>query len=135
LLIFGELDALVAFAVSYMLVIWVIAVVEMAGTAKLLRYGFEHDRIRFVATRSTAYASVSALTHVAVSRGLPPRVGNLVWLLLATTESVIMFTIRSGSYAFSVRSTSFAVYALIKSALFVTSPLIQSAVLERYGFD
>lgn len=117
-----------AFGAAFVLTLWILAVIDEAGKREMVMY--EHQGVRFFASRCTLYASGRAAAAAATAHlGLPVEAARLAWFWVATAETVGMTISVDGSYSFSVGSKSFAAYALLKSALFLAAPLVEEAVV------
>jgi hypothetical protein len=121
------LDVFDVFATAYtfatLILVWIYAI----GTLDLVNY--DERAQHFLLTRSTSYAVLRASTELLVRRAsFPRRVTRCVPFVVASLETGGMFVYRTNSYRFSVRSMEFAVYATLKSVVFLSLPLVEEWV-------
>lgn len=129
LIVAARIRMLSTFTTAFALALFIIYFVDLAGRRDMLHYTY--DRVNFVASRCTSYAVVRMASQVAVVYwGLPERASLLIWFGYATVESIFMVIADNKSYRFSTRSTVFAFYALLKSALFVGLPLAERGLVS-----
>ena len=130
LVVATRLALLPTFTTAFALSTWVLYVVDVGGRRGLVHYAY--DRIDFAVSRATFYATLRAASQAAVVyAALPAPAGRLLVLGAATAETLGMLAADNNSYGFSTRSVAFASYALLKSALFVATPLAEEWLLAR----
>lgn len=99
----------------------------------LLRY--DPDTASFVLSRASLYAALRAASRLlqdAPPLHLRPSLARLLPLAAATAETGgMLLWSSSSSYTFSSHSLQFAVYATLKSAVFVTLPVLEEAFFEK----
>lgn len=128
-LIAWRCGVLLTFTTSFTLTLCIIYIIDLAGRRGLVHYTYE--RVDFVASRCTTYAIGSAIARLSVTQdALPPRAARLLWFGIATIETAAMLLFKSESYTFSVSSTAFAAYALIKSSMFLVVPILEEVLLD-----
>ena len=111
-----------AYALTPLILVWI----EASSRAT-----YSIDSNYFVLTRSASYASVRALAQLAADRGaIAPRVARLAPFALASLETLGMRVVGTDSYTFGVAGREFAVYATIKSAVFLALPELEQALLH-----
>lgn len=114
-----------AYTAATVILVWIYA----AAPFGLVQY--DPTSPFFLLSRSTLYAGLRASTQLLVrNTPFPPRIGRLVPFGIATSETVGMHLVRSESYAFATGSTDFAVYAVLKSAVFLTLPVLEDFLVE-----
>lgn len=116
-----------AFATAYAAALLLLVPIAAAHRAGIARY--DPDSLHFVASRSATYATLRSVGAFATARGaVDARLGRLLPLALASVETVFMWLLGTSAYRFA-NARSLAVYALFKSALVVSLPLAEQAVL------
>lgn len=124
---FGVFDVFaVAFTATTLILIWIYVI----GTLGLVEY--DEREQHFLLNRSTSYAFLRATTEILVVRAsLPRRLGRLFPFAAATLETGGMIYNKSTSYKFPVFSSDFGVYAALKSAIFLSLPLLEEWITDK----
>ena len=119
--------ALDVYCLAYALCALITACVDLAHARGLVAY--DPTTSYFVITRSSLYALLRTLSHVLVREVavFPIAVEYLVPVGVATLETLGMY-VRTSAYTFSQTSVTFAVYAVVKSGLFLALPVVETYV-------
>jgi hypothetical protein len=124
---FGVFDVFaVAFTATTLILIWIYVI----GTLGLVEY--DEREQHFLLNRSTFYAFLRTTTEILVVRAsLPRRLGRLFPFAAATLETGGMIYNKATSYKFPVFSSDFGVYAAMKSAIFLSLPLLEEWITDK----
>lgn len=126
----AALDVFETFAIAVTVLPLLLLFIHTARARGVVKYDSETPR--FVVSRSAAYGLVRCTGALLVRHtALPAKVALLLPLAVSLAETGAMVVCRSRAYAFAVDSVDFAVYAVLKSALFLALPLLEEALLHR----
>lgn len=118
----------VEFAVAYAACALILAWIVVAQAQGLVRY--DSDTAAFVLSRSSLYGLIrSLLVYFEREAWIGRSASRLVVLGIATAETVGMWFARSDAYAFAPGTRTFGTYALLKTGVFATVPLLEDWVL------
>ena len=122
----------VAFFISPFSVICLYALDDLS----LVKYPLRTDRGRFLISRMQVYALLRAALAFCVRLGLPIAVDRVACAGAGVVETGCMayFGLRTPPYLwydFPVRSADFAAYAVVKTAVLLSLPLVEEVLLAR----
>lgn len=130
-------DALATFCVAFVVAPVLVYPLAVAHARGVLHY--DPTVPGYVLPRGALYAGVRSLGAAAVAAGwLAPRVALLMPVAITSVDTVgmVVYTFvapRTGlanAYTFGVATPTFAVYAALKTSLFVALPVVEEALLR-----
>lgn len=120
------------FAVAFACAPLLLYPLAVAKRCDLVRY--DPTTAPFVLSRAACYGGLRAVGVLLVretSSAIPPAFARLLPLAAASIETLGMsYAGSSGSYTFESSSPMFAMYALLKSAVFVALPVLEDALAQ-----
>ena len=125
------LDAFLIHCIAYVSAVLVLWWIDVAYARDLVNY--IPTSSYFFITRSSFYALIRVLTHVAVRdvSFVPTQVESLGPVSLATVESIFMYFLKTTAYTFTVHSSTFVVYTLLKAAVFLAVPYLEMWIVDE----
>jgi hypothetical protein len=119
------LNYIVAFWASFLILICLIPLKKN----EMINYNF--DTMDHTLSCMTSYGFLRGLSAYFVILGLPQDASDLIPVMIATLETILMYLCKAKSYQFDVHSELFFHYAVLKSTVFVSVPQIEKLILSE----
>ena len=126
--VFFTLDLLFDYLAASFSVPIIMLMLEIGSHRSILKYDIQ--TLYFVYSRTTFYATLRCSFKLLISYNvLEAHTVRLFPLIFSLLETTVMYIGRTTAYAFEARSVTFAAYAVVKTGVFLSLPILEEVIL------
>ena len=128
IVIFHYLGILYNSAIAFLISPLIFPFIFVLNEHKMVKYDI--SKPTWILSRMNFYAFLRGVSAYLVTLGMHTEFDKIFVFCIGTLETLLMYTFSNQSYSFSVTSSTFLAYAVIKSSVLLSMPEIESYILQ-----